>query len=91
MDADLKMLEYAPSVVAVAAVWTILEEKAALEENLGKIMTLFGQEHKVKSNVMTICSYSIIFTIGIYFYNLFIWIIAGEYCQMCQCYEISKR
>ncbi|KAG2335032.1 hypothetical protein Bca52824_006212 [Brassica carinata] len=43
---DLKMLEYAPSVVAVAAVWTVLEEKAALEENLGKIMNLFGQEPK---------------------------------------------
>ena len=43
---DMKMLEYAPSVVAVAAVWNVLEEKAALEENLAKIMNLFGQEHK---------------------------------------------
>ena len=43
---DVKMLEYAPSVVAAAAVWTVLEEKAALEENLGKIMNLLGQEHK---------------------------------------------
>ena len=51
MDADLKMLGYAPSVVAVAAMWTVLEEKAALEENFGKIMNLFGQEQKVKSNV----------------------------------------
>ncbi|XP_024012552.1 putative cyclin-D7-1 isoform X2 [Eutrema salsugineum] len=39
---DLKMLEYAPSVVAVAAVWDV-----AIEENLvGKIMNLFGQGHK---------------------------------------------
>lgn len=44
----MKMLEYAPSVVAAAVVWTVLEEKAILEENLGKIMNLFGQEHKVK-------------------------------------------
>ena len=43
---DLKMLAHAPSVVAVAAVLNVLEEKAALEENLGKIMNLFGQEHK---------------------------------------------
>ncbi|WZY79911.1 hypothetical protein YC2023_026295 [Brassica napus] len=43
---DLKMLGYAPSVVAVAAMWTVLEEKAALEENFGKIMNLFGQEYK---------------------------------------------
>ncbi|KAJ0244080.1 putative cyclin-D7-1 [Hirschfeldia incana] len=43
---DLKMLAYAPSVVAVAAVLNVFEEKAALEENLGKIMNLFGQEHK---------------------------------------------
>ncbi|KAL0709044.1 hypothetical protein Bca4012_016022 [Brassica carinata] len=48
---DLKMLEYAPSVVAVAAVWTVLEEKAALEENLGKIMNLFGQEPKLQENI----------------------------------------
>ncbi|KAH0931000.1 hypothetical protein HID58_008117 [Brassica napus] len=45
---DLKMLGYAPSVVAVAAMWTVLEEKAALEDNFGKIMNLFGQEHKEK-------------------------------------------
>ena len=45
------MLGYAPSVVAVAAMWTVLEEKAALEENFGKIMNLYGQEQKVKSNV----------------------------------------
>lgn len=44
----MKMLEYAPSVVAAAVVWTVLEEKAILEENLGKITNLFGQEHKVK-------------------------------------------
>ncbi|CAN7113563.1 unnamed protein product [Brassica rapa subsp. narinosa] len=43
---DLKMLGYAPSVVAVAAMWTVLEEKSALEENFGKIMNLFGQEQK---------------------------------------------
>ena len=43
---DIKMLEYAPSVVAVAAVWNVLEEKSALEENLGKIMNLFGQDHR---------------------------------------------
>ncbi|KAL0736766.1 hypothetical protein Bca4012_012976 [Brassica carinata] len=43
---DLKMLAYAPSVVAVAAVLNVLEEKAALEENLGKIMNFFGQEQK---------------------------------------------
>ncbi|CAH8379658.1 unnamed protein product [Eruca vesicaria subsp. sativa] len=43
---DLKMLAYAPSVVAVAAVLNVLEEKAALEDNFGKIMNLFGQEHK---------------------------------------------
>ncbi|KAL0783822.1 hypothetical protein Bca101_000067 [Brassica carinata] len=43
---DLKMLEYAPSVVAVAAMWTVLEEKAALEENFGIIMNLFREEHK---------------------------------------------
>lgn len=42
------MLEYAPSVVAVAAMWTVLEEKAALEENFGIIMNLFREEHKVK-------------------------------------------
>ena len=48
MDADLKMLAYAPSVVAVAVVLDFLEEKSALEENLGKIMNLFGEEHKVK-------------------------------------------
>ncbi|KAG5377523.1 hypothetical protein IGI04_042119 [Brassica rapa subsp. trilocularis] len=44
---DLKMLAYAPSAVAVAVVLGFLEEKAALEENLGKIMNLFGEEHKV--------------------------------------------
>ncbi|KAJ0235067.1 putative cyclin-D7-1 [Hirschfeldia incana] len=44
---DIKMLEYAPSVVALATVWNVLEEKAALEENvLGKIMNLFAQEQK---------------------------------------------
>ncbi|CAA7061779.1 unnamed protein product [Microthlaspi erraticum] len=43
---DLKMLEYAPSVVAVAAVWKVLEEKAALGDNFGKIMNLFGHKHK---------------------------------------------
>ena len=43
---DLKMLAYAPSVVAVAAVLNVFEEKAALDGNLGKIMNLFGQEHK---------------------------------------------
>lgn len=61
------MLEYAPSVVAAAVVWTVLEEKAILEENLGKIMNLFGQEHKVKKkrSVMIICARSIIFTHGI--------------------------
>ncbi|KAF2614961.1 hypothetical protein F2Q70_00007014 [Brassica cretica] len=37
---DLKMLEYAPSVVAVAAMWTVLEE------NFGIIMNLFREEHK---------------------------------------------
>ncbi|CAH2074517.1 unnamed protein product [Thlaspi arvense] len=42
---DLKMAEYLPSVVAVAAVWSVVEEKAALED---KIMNLFGQEHKEK-------------------------------------------
>ncbi|KAF3503630.1 hypothetical protein F2Q69_00045856 [Brassica cretica] len=45
---DLKMLAYAPSVVAVAVVLDFLEEKAALEENLGKFMNLFGEEHKVR-------------------------------------------
>lgn len=45
---DLKMLAYAPSVVAVAVVLDFLEEKSALEENLGKIMNLFGEEHKVR-------------------------------------------
>ncbi|CAH8318868.1 unnamed protein product [Eruca vesicaria subsp. sativa] len=43
---DLKMVEYAPSVVAVAAMWIVLEEKVAQEENLGNIMNLFGQDHK---------------------------------------------
>lgn len=51
-DVDLKMLAYAPSVVAVAAVSNVLEEKAALEENLGKIMNLFEQEQKVKLEVL---------------------------------------
>lgn len=46
-DADLKMLAYTPIVVAVAAVLNVLEEKAVVEENLGKVMNLFGKEHKV--------------------------------------------
>lgn len=37
------MLQYPPSVVAAAAMWNVLEEK----ELRGKIMDLFGNEHKV--------------------------------------------
>lgn len=47
LDVDLKMLQYPPSVVAVAALWNVLEEKAVLDDNMGRIMNLFGQEHKV--------------------------------------------
>ncbi|KAL1200558.1 putative cyclin-D7-1 [Cardamine amara subsp. amara] len=46
---DLKMLQYSPSIVAVAAMWNVLDqEKAVRDENIGILMNLFGQEHKEK-------------------------------------------
>lgn len=50
------MLAYTPSVVAAAAVLNVLEEKAVLEENLGKVMNLFGKEHKVRIIICNIVS-----------------------------------
>ena len=92
MDADLKMLAYAPSVVAVAVVLGFLEEKAALEEKLGKIMNLFGEEHKVKLKCYNnLYNCNIVSTNGIRSDHLFTWITAGECCEMYKCYEISKR
>ncbi|CAN8237528.1 unnamed protein product [Cochlearia groenlandica] len=43
---DCNMLRYAPTVVATAAVWNVLEQIKRLDANFGSIMNLFGQEHK---------------------------------------------
>ena len=44
MHADLKMLQYPPSVVATAAIWILMEDKVCRES----IMNLFEQNHKEK-------------------------------------------